>query len=152
MSGKAHVILRSAREAHGWTRVQLIAELGVSEETLKRWEYGQSKPTPDDVRNIERIIGAESELLWDCWMRAAWDSYAEYHPEAQDHNLLQAFVNMKYELQDVMALLEPAERDAVDGRLDNPQLRQKLLKELEEAQAAIVRSVAQIKAQKGERL
>lgn len=139
MSEKAHVILRSAREAHGWTRVQLIAELGVSEETLKRWEYGHVKPTPDDVGNIERILGAEKEQLWSRWMEEAWDSYREHHKTASSNGLLEAVVGMKHELQDVLSIRDELERDAMTGTLDDPALRRKAIKECEEAQAAITR-------------
>lgn len=144
MAEKSHVILRSAREAHGWSRVQLVAELGISEDTLKRWEYGEVKPTPDDVANVERVLRAEAEMLWYRWMSAAWDSYKDHHPEVRRKDLLQSVVSTKHELTDVLNLQEKVESAILNGTINQPGVRDRYRKELEEAQASIVETLGQI--------
>lgn len=48
-----------------------------------------------------------------------------------------AIMAIKYEMRDVLALQEQVERDSIDGRIDDPELRARYAKELKEASAAI---------------
>ena len=136
--------LRKARESRKLTRWQLAAKLGVSEDTLERWETGKQRPEPDDVGRIEDALDARSELLWSRWMYSNVESYRDRNPEPRMSPLLEAVVSVKYELADVQDLSGKLERDAIDGRIDDPILRKQARKEIAEARAALARLDARI--------
>lgn len=143
MSEFTHLELRRARESHKMPRWQLAQEIGVSEETLKRWEYGDQMPEPDDVGAIERALGERS--IWHQWMMSHYDSYRERYSQAPAYGLTSAVIRTRYELNDVMTLQERVERDAVDGRLDDPALKAEYIQQLKEAQAAIIQTLEELK-------
>lgn len=136
--------LRKARESRKLTRWQLAAKLGVSEDTLERWETGKQRPEPDDVGRIEDALDARAELLWARWMYSNVESYRDRNPEPQVSPLLEAVVRVKHELSDVLGLYERLEMDAIDGRIDDPLLRKQARKEIAEARAALARLDARI--------
>lgn len=128
-----------ARNSAGLSREEAGHELGVSSSTIRDWEDEKKnvKPGPDDVWNMEKLYGAAG--LWRGWMQSHYDSYRENHPEETlDRSQLAAVVNVRHQLGDVLALSETVERDAMDGRIDDEQLRRKYLKELDEAEASLV--------------
>ena len=143
MSEFTHLELRRARESHKMPRWQLAQEIGVSEETLKRWEYGDQMPEPDDVGAIERALGERS--MWHQGMMSHYDSYRERYSQAPAYGLTSAVIRTRYELNDVMTLQERVERDAVDGRLDDPALKAEYIQQLKEAQAAIIQTLEELK-------
>lgn len=144
MAEYTYLDLRKAREARKLTRWQLSNLIGVSEDTLERWETGKQMPTPDDVGHIEDALGARCELLWARWMYSNVESYRTRNARPQVSELLAAVVSVKYEMADVQGLQEQLERDAIDGHIDDEDLRAKAMKEIEEAQTALARLRAQI--------
>lgn len=131
--------LLAARNHAGLSREEAGHELGVSSSTIRDWEdAGKTvKPGPDDVWNMERLYDAPG--LWRGWMQSHYDSYRENHPEETvDRSQLAAVVNVRHQLADVLAMSDGMERDAMDGRIDDEQLRTRYLRELEEAEAALV--------------
>lgn len=131
--------LLAARNRAGLSREEAGHELGVSSSTIRDWEdAGKTvKPGPDDVWNMERLYDAPG--LWRGWMQSHYDSYRENHPEETvDRSQLAAVVNVRHQLADVLAMSDGMERDAMDGRIDDEQLRRRYLHELEEAEAALV--------------
>lgn len=144
MAEFTYLDLRKGREARKLTRWQLAARLGVSEDTLERWETGKTIPTPDDVSRIEHALNAEGEMLWYRWMYSNIESFRERNPPPVVSELLAAVVSVRYELADVQALHDSLARDAIDGRIDDPKLRAQALKEIGEARAALNRLQAQI--------
>jgi transcriptional regulator with XRE-family HTH domain len=136
--------LRKAREARKLTRWQLANMIGVSEDTLERWETGKQTPTPDDVGHIEDALDARCELLWSRWMYSNCESYRERNPAPVISELLAAVVSVRYELADVQALHDQLARDAIDGKIDDPALRAQANKEIDEARAALARLKARI--------
>lgn len=131
--------LLAARNAAGLSREEAAPELGVSASTIRDWEDDRirTKPGPDDVWRMEKLYSAPG--LWRRWMQSHYDSYRENHPEeAVDRSTLAAVVNVRHQLADVMALSEPMERDAMDGKIDDIAQRTRYLRELDEAEAAIV--------------
>lgn len=136
MSEFTHIDLRSARESHKMKRWELANELGVSEETIKRWEYGTQRPEPDDVGNIERIL--QTPGLWHKWMMSNYDSYRERHGDMPGiENLTAVVVQMRHEISDVIPLFDDIERDTLDGKINEPDKWKKFKKETLEAIAAM---------------
>jgi len=144
MAEFTHLDLRKARETRKIPRWQLATRLGVSEDTLERWETGKQMPTPDDVGRIEDALGARAELFWARWMYSNCESYRERNPAPVISELLAAVVSVRYELADVQALHDQLARDAIDGKIDDPKLRAQAIKEISEARAALSRLQAQI--------
>ncbi len=136
--------LRRAREARKIPRWQLASQIGVSEDTIERWETGKAVPHPDDVSSIEHALDAEAEMLWHRWMLSNCESYRERYKEARACGLLSAVVSVRHEIGDVLAMQDKIERDAIDGTLDDPETRATYRRELEEAQASITQALAQI--------
>lgn len=131
--------LINARKAAKMPRWQAAQHMGVSEETVRRWETGETRPEPDDVWAMERTYKANG--LWHRWMRSAYDSYRENWPEMVDRELPMAVVNVRHQMADVMALQNDVERDAMDGRMDSAALRAHYIKEAKEAQAALAEAL-----------
>lgn len=128
-----------ARNSAGMSREEASRELGVSSSTIRDWEDDKvrTNPGPDDVWNMEKLYGAPG--LWRGWMQSHYDSYRENHPEeTMDRSQLAAVVNVRHQLGDVLAMSETVERDAMDGRIDDEQMRRRYLKEIDEAEAALV--------------
>lgn len=131
--------LLAARNAAKLSREEASHELGVSSSTVRDWEDEKirNNPGPDDVWNMEKLYNAPG--LWRGWMQSHYDSYRENHPEETvDRSQLAAVVNVRHQLADVLAMSDGMERDAMDGRIDDEQLRRRYLHELEEAEAALV--------------
>lgn len=138
-----HQDLRKAREAAGLTQWQAAGELGASESTIKRWESGETKPTPEDVWRMEKLYNCRG--LWHRWMRSNHDSYREHYPEeAPNLALPVAVLNARHQLADVLAMQDLIERDALDGRLDDEAGKRKYVQEIHEAQASLTEVLTQL--------
>lgn len=131
--------LQNARKAAKMPRWQAAQRMGVSEETVRRWETGETRPEPDDVWAMEREYKAEG--LWHRWMRSTYDSYRDNWPEIVNRELPLAIVNARHQMADVMALQDEMERDEMDGRIDSRTLRTHYMKEAREAQAALAEAL-----------
>lgn len=135
--------LRRARDAAKLTRWQAAQRLGVSEETVRRWETGEVIPHPDDVGRMEEAYKAEN--LWYRWMYSNIDSYRERIPETPNYTLPISLVSAKYETGDVLPLLDSVIRDAMDGKIDDQAERDRLIREIDEAIAALLASKEALK-------
>lgn len=135
--------LRAARKAANIRCWQVAQEMNVSESVIARWETDEVWPDPDQVYQLEKLYNAPG--LWHGWMRSHYESYREMYPEAPNYQAPMAVMNVRHQLSDVIALQDAVERDVMDGTLDDPVLKAKYLKELDEAQAAIVKAKEQIK-------
>lgn len=49
--------IKEAREARGWTQEQLAIELNTTQQTVQRWETGQTDPKSSVIKEISRILG-----------------------------------------------------------------------------------------------
>jgi transcriptional regulator with XRE-family HTH domain len=144
MAEFTYLDLRKAREVRKLTRWQLANKIGVSEDTVERWETGKQAPTPDDVGHIEDALDAVSEMLWERWMYSNVQSYREHHAKPQISGLLAAIVGVRQEMTDVLALQDKMERDARDGVLDDVESRARYRMELEEVAAVVTQALALI--------
>lgn len=130
--------LRKARETANLPRWKAAVELGVSEDTLKRWEdpAEKSAPTSADVNRMERVYDAPG--MWYAWMYSNDEGFRDHFPAVQaDHSQALAIVNIRHQVADVLALQDAMERDAMDGHIDDQQTKARYLRELDDVQAAI---------------
>ncbi|MGN0990006.1 MAG: helix-turn-helix domain-containing protein [Candidatus Ventricola sp.] len=141
----AQQILKAARVKAGLTQLQVAAMLSVSVDQVKRMEYGTWIPEMSDVDLLEEQLHEPG--LFRRWARAQFPEISKHFgaSDGQDYGLLGAIVNTKHQMNDVLALHEKVERDALDGRIDDPILREKYEKELQEARQAIDASLQKIK-------
>lgn len=130
--------LRRAREARKWPRWQLGEAVGVSEDTITRWEDpgDKSLPDPDDVDRIEKALEMRGRI-WHPWMLSHYDSYRERYASVQDFGLTAAILRIRHEAEKVMGLQGPAEEDVIDGRFDDPNLKSDYLRDLRRLHASI---------------
>jgi len=52
--------LKSLRLESGLSQMKLAAKVGVSLETIRRWEYGLNDPKPDNKEKLKEVL--ENEL------------------------------------------------------------------------------------------
>lgn len=143
MAEFTHKDLKIARESRNVAKWQLANELGVSEDTIYRWEKGEQRPDPDIVGNIEKILSYPG--LWHRWMLSHYDSYRERYTDVPEVEHLTALVvRMKHEMMDVLSLSDDLERDSLNGKIDKPELWQMLKREASEAVAAIQQTLERI--------
>lgn len=145
MSDTAQQILKAARVKAGLTQLQVAAMLSVSVDQVKRMEYGTWIPEMSDVDLLEEQLHEPG--LFRRWARAQFPEISKHFgaSDGRDYGLLGAIVNTKHQMNDVLALHERVERDALDGRIDDPILREKYERELQEARQAIDASLQRIK-------
>lgn len=136
MAKNGPMILREAREKAGLSREQLAARMEcVHHATIKRWEYGESRPDSCDVARIGEIIA--DDTLWPRWMRAVDDEYAKRHPYiTPPENAVEAVVRLGLEAADVRKMLEPILADLMDGKIHDQQFVEQFITALEESEAA----------------
>lgn len=145
MSDSAQQILKMARQSHHLTQLQVAAMLSVSVDQVKRMEYGTWVPEMSDVDLLEEQLHEPG--LFRRWARAQFPEISKHFgaSDGRDYGLLGAIVNTKHQMNDVLALHERVEQDALDGRIDDPILREKYERELQEARQAIDASLQKIK-------
>ncbi len=141
----AQQILKAARVKAGLTQIQVAAMLSVSVDQVKRMEYGTWIPEMSDVDLLEEQLHEPG--LFRRWARAQFPEISKHFgaSDDRDYGLLGAIVNAKHQMNDVLAMHEKVERDAIDGRIDDPILREKYEKELREARQAIDASIQKIR-------
>lgn len=120
--------LRKARDTAGFPRWKLGEMVGVSESTIERWETGEAKPMPDDVDRIGEAVG--DGTLWHRWMLSNYDSYRRRYIGTDDLTLPVSAMRMRHGMGDVSKLQDAFERDAIDGRIDDPTLNARYTREL----------------------
>lgn len=137
MSEMTYKQLKGVRESADFTRWRLAQELGYgSESMIKRWENGEQKPTPDDIGNLERVLGEPG--LWYRWMCSNYDSFRErYADQVHYDHLLSVVTQVKRETLDVIRMHDGIEADALDGAVHKPEFWRKYRQECKEAMAAM---------------
>lgn len=61
-------LLQTLREEHGMSQLELAEQLGVSRQTVSRWEAGQIKPSADNLLRLSQLWGVPVDaLLKDDW-------------------------------------------------------------------------------------
>lgn len=144
MADTAQAILKTARQSHHLTQLQVASMLSVSVDQIKRMEYGTWIPEMSDIDLLEEQLPEPG--LFRRWARAQFPEITKYFGASDDHDygLLGSIINTKHQITDVLDLQEKVERDALDGRIDDPILRERYEKELQEARQAIDASLQKI--------
>lgn len=55
--------IAEAREARGWTQEQLAQAIGTTQQTVQRWESGQTDPQVSKVEAISKALGITMSFL-----------------------------------------------------------------------------------------
>ena len=113
--------LRKAREARKMPRWQLAQQIGVSADTIERWERGEVKPEPDDVDRMGEALQAPD--LWHQWMLSNCESYRKRYLGVETLTLPVSVMRLRHAMEDALAMMNPVERDVIDGRLDDQHLK-----------------------------
>ena len=116
------MLLREAREKAGLSQKQLAMRLEcISESTVKRWEYGESRPESADIERIGEIVG--DPTLWHRWMEATDEAYAKRYSVQEKLDMPSSIVKVRHAMADIEKLQDAIERDALDGRLEDERMR-----------------------------
>lgn len=145
MSECTNIDLRKARDAKNLTRWQLGNMIGVSESTIERWERGEVQPSPDDVDRIGEAVG--DPTLWHRWMISNVDSYRKRYSKTRNLALPVAIMSVGHMVDDMQAIQEAAERDAVDGILHDARTRTEYVQKLNDLISRCTDALQQIKNQ-----
>lgn len=149
-----YLILKNARKSRGLTQEMLSSLIPVSKSTLINWETAPgyrtvsengitrqvkvgSRPSPEDVDRIAEIL--EYPGLWENWMDAAFPSYRRHHPRRDGGNddTLTSIVRLKHEIKSFATLHETLEQDALDGTIDDEELKRIFLEKADAVSNAI---------------
>lgn len=133
MADCAFMYLRAARDARNIKRWQVAKACSVSEDTIRRWEVGEVKPSEDDVDRFAVAVG--DHLLWHRWM-CQYESYRRRYAVPRDYALPLAVMDLGHQISDVCKLQDKVERDVIDGVIDDRILAQQYRKEVQEVGAA----------------
>ena len=123
--------LRIWRESQQISAADLAERISCDATTIYRYECGKIKPNPDVMYEICVELGDPDK--WTSWMRTEYPaSYGRVHPETADYELSGAIMSMFAEMDDVMEMQTAAMRDGADGKIDDPELKDRILKEITE--------------------
>lgn len=123
--------LKRWREEQGMSAADLAERISCDTTTVYRYESGKLKPDPNVMFEICEALGDVDR--WTTWMRTEYPtSYGRMHPETSDYTLAGALMSMFAEMGDVLAIEQEALRDGADGRINDPELSQKIQKEVTE--------------------
>lgn len=144
MSEKAGALLKNARKMAGMTRPQVYQVTAISESVLDRWERGETVPDLESLDKLELLYRRPG--LWQECLMIYYPSFRRHFPQMIVLETLPALVNTRHQLQDVLALSDTMERDAMDGRIDNAALKAKYISECQEARAALTEAITRLEA------
>lgn len=144
MSEKAGALLKNARKMAGMTRPQVYQVTAISESVLDRWERGETVPDLESLDKLELLYRRPG--LWQECLMLYYPSFRRHFPQMIVLETLPALVNTRHQLQDVLALSDSMERDAMDGRIDNAAVKAKYISECQEARAALTEAITRLEA------
>ena len=123
--------LRKWREAQQISAADLAERISCDATTIYRYESGKIKPNPDVMYEICYELGDPDK--WTNWMRTEYPaSYGRVHPETASYELSGALMSMFAEMDDVLAMQTAAMKDGADGKIDDPELKDRIIKEVTE--------------------
>lgn len=123
--------LKKWREERGISAAELAERISCDPTTIYRYESGKMKPDPNVMYEICETLGDVDR--WTTWMRTEFPtSYGRMHPETAHYSLSGALMSMFAEIGDVIEIQREALRDGADGYINDPELSEKLQKEVTE--------------------
>ena len=139
--------LQRLRESAKLTRKAAAPMLGMSEETLRRIEtvdaFHDQQPTSGDLARMETAYHAPG--LWYNFLHSNDDAFRDHLPPLPEYNAQGALMAFFVETAETVVLEKDALRDAADGKIDSPDLRRKLIKEVEDVAAAAILLLQRLK-------
>ena len=146
MSEKAGALIKNARKMAGMTRPQVYQVTAISESVLERWERGETIPDLESLDKLALLYRAPG--LWQECLMIYYPSFRRHYPEIVKLDTLPALVNNRHQLQDVLALNDAMERDAMDGKIDDEMVKARYIKECQEARAALTEAITRLEGTK----
>lgn len=123
--------LKKWREEQGISAADLAERISCDTTTIYRYENGKLKPNPDVMFEICEALGDVDR--WTTWMRTEFPtSYGRMHPETPSYTLAGALMSMFAEIGDVLEFEREVLRDGADGKIDDPEMKEKIHKEVTE--------------------
>jgi transcriptional regulator with XRE-family HTH domain len=62
---KKRLELKAARARRGWTQLHLAIAVGVTQQTIAKWETGQNSPkTFAQMRRVAQVLGAPMNTIF----------------------------------------------------------------------------------------
>lgn len=141
--------LQRLREAAKMTRKEAAPLLGMSEETLRRLETvdldrkRDQQPTSGDLARMEVVYRAPG--LWYNFQHSNDDAFRDHLPELPEYNAQGALMAFFVESTEAAVLEKEALRDAADGKIDDRDLKRRIIKEVEDVAAAAILLLQKLK-------
>ena len=104
--------IKEAREARGWTQEQLATEMNTTQQTIQRWETGQTDPKATAVKEISRILGVTVSFIMNVNEQEDSDCTSDLLP--YEHELIRLF--RKCDTYQKNSLLNALKKAAGDGK------------------------------------
>ena len=143
-----NIDIKKRRKLLKMTAADLAEQVGRDPTTIYDWESGKADPHPDDVYMIAEAF--HDLQIWYDWMRTKFTSYARMHPESVDNSLPSALLKLFAEMGDVDDLKREISKDGADGKIDDPERRAMVLKEIKEMVQMAQRVVVLLEEEKQE--
>lgn len=125
MEAFSGIDLQAALRARGMTVADLAERVPYDASTISRYMSKKLTPDPDTIYLIAMALGDPD--IFRRWMRTLWpDSYGRMHPATVELPMPGAVMTLYAEMEDVNQLMTAFMRDAADGRLDDPGLRDRV--------------------------
>jgi putative transcriptional regulator len=56
------IFVEAARAELGWDQTELASAMGVTQQSVSKWETGESRPRPQSIPRLADVLGIDSEL------------------------------------------------------------------------------------------
>lgn len=106
--------IKNAREAKGWTQERLAVKMSTTQQTIQRWETGQTDVKSAQLKQLSRILGVTVSYLL-----GIEEKSSEFHADitsADERELLALYRRM--EPSQKLAIMEVARSMAVASEKD----------------------------------
>ncbi len=72
--------IKLLRQGNDWSQANLAKHMGLSQQSVAKWETGQSTPTPEALTKLARLFGTTTDYI----LGVSDDAFAE---KTQDTNI-----------------------------------------------------------------
>ena len=113
--------IKEARESIGWTQERLAAEMNTTQQTVQRWESGQTDVKSTQLKKLSHVLGVTVSYLMDMEY-AVIELPVEELTTSEERELLSLYRRM--EKAQRIALMEVARSMAVASEKDGAGMRE----------------------------